>query len=139
MNLLHNKKNINILDLPNEMLLTIFKKMNKIDVLYSLVNVNEQLNQLIFDPLYIDDLDLTRKSLFDTICQIDNQILDRICEDILPKISDKVNKLTIEPLSMNRVLNSGEYSKLHSLSLLSFQEETILQHLTGLLHFVIKH
>jgi hypothetical protein len=31
--------NLNILDLPNEILLIIFNKLNKVDVLYSLVDI----------------------------------------------------------------------------------------------------
>ena len=42
--------NINILDLPDEMLLVIFNKLNMIDVLSSLVDVNERFNRLVFDP-----------------------------------------------------------------------------------------
>lgn len=52
-------KSINILDFPNEILLSIFNQLNMIDVLYSLVDVNEQFNRLIFDPLYVCNLDLT--------------------------------------------------------------------------------
>jgi hypothetical protein len=51
--------NKDILDLPDEMLLAIFNKLNMIDVFYSLVDINERFNRLIFDPFSIHNLDLT--------------------------------------------------------------------------------
>jgi len=37
--------NLNILDLPNEILLMIFKKLNMVDVLYSLVDITQRFDQ----------------------------------------------------------------------------------------------
>ncbi|CAF1532490.1 unnamed protein product, partial [Rotaria sordida] len=56
-----NNYNINILDLPDEILFAIFNKLNMIDVFYSLVDVNKRFNRLILDPFYIHNLDLTVK------------------------------------------------------------------------------
>ena len=56
-----NNYNTNILDLPDEMLLAIFNKLNMVDVLYSLVDVNKRFNRLILDPFYIHNLDFTVK------------------------------------------------------------------------------
>ncbi|CAF2022172.1 unnamed protein product [Rotaria magnacalcarata] len=84
-----NNEHLNILDLPNEILLIIFNKLNMVDVLYSLVNVTQRFDQLIIDPLYICCLDMTSmtmKSYYDRIYSIDNQFLDRICKNILPRI-----------------------------------------------------
>ncbi len=50
---------LNILDLPNEIFVIIFNKLNMVDVLYSFVDINERFNRLIFDPLYIRNLDMT--------------------------------------------------------------------------------
>ena len=85
-----NNKHLNILDLANEILLIIFNKLNMVDVLYSLVNVTQRFDQLILDPLYIHSLDMTSmkmKSFFDRTYSIDNQVLDRICQNILPQNS----------------------------------------------------
>ncbi|CAF1120106.1 unnamed protein product [Rotaria sordida] len=104
-----------------------------VDVLYSLVDINERFNRLIFNPLYIYNLDMTiitTKLIFRHSLSIDNQILDRICENVLPRIRHHVNKLTLEPNSMERVLYSFNYSQLYSLSLVDFQEEMLLQYLT---------
>ncbi|CAF1592005.1 unnamed protein product [Rotaria magnacalcarata] len=127
--LINNHENTNILDLPNEMLLAIMSKLSKIDVLYSLVGVNRQFDQLIIDPFYIHDLDFTRKLLFDDISPIDKQTLDRICGKILPRINDKVNKLTVEPLSIERIFHAVDYAQLYSLSLVNFSQEILLRHI----------
>ncbi|CAF2083744.1 unnamed protein product, partial [Rotaria magnacalcarata] len=130
MNTLNNHENTNILDLPNEMLFAIMNKLSKINVLYSLVDVNRQFDQLIIDSFYIHDLDLTRKSLSGDISPIDKQTLDRIiCGKILPRINDKVNKLTVEPLSIERIFHAVDYAQLYSLSLVNFSQEILLRHI----------
>ncbi|CAF1346940.1 unnamed protein product, partial [Rotaria sordida] len=61
---------------------------------------------------------------------IDNQILDRICEKILPRIYHQVEKLTVESHSMKRILPTVNFPQLYSLSVVNFQEEVLLQCLT---------
>ncbi|CAF1033849.1 unnamed protein product [Rotaria sordida] len=100
-----------------------------VDVLYSLVDVNERFDRLVIDPLYIRHLDMTIKSSFDRICSLDNKVLSRICEKILPRIYDQVNKLIVEPHAMKQVFTIN-YPQLYSLSLISFQEEELFQYLT---------
>jgi hypothetical protein len=105
-----------------------------VDVLYSLVNVTQRFDQLIFDPLYIRNLDMTSmtmKSFYDRIYSIDNQVLSRICKNILPRIHHQVHKLIVEQHSMERVLHTINYPQLYSLSLIDFQEEVLRQYLTG--------
>ncbi|CAF5010034.1 unnamed protein product, partial [Rotaria socialis] len=50
---------MSILDLPDEMLLCILNKSNNINVLYSLVDVNERFDRLALDSIYIRGLDFT--------------------------------------------------------------------------------
>jgi hypothetical protein len=129
--------NLNILDLPDEILFIIFKKLNMVDVLYSLVDVNRQLDRLALDFLYIRHLDITTnmtiKSLYNQTFSIDTQVLSRICEKILPRIHHQVQKLTVEQYSMKQVLVAASYPQLYSLSLLNFQEKILYQYLTGTL------
>ncbi|CAF3108752.1 unnamed protein product [Rotaria sp. Silwood2] len=64
-----------------------------VDVLYSLVDVTRWFDQLVLDSVYIRNLDMismTMKSFYDRIYSIDNQILDRICKSILPRIHHQV-------------------------------------------------
>ncbi len=131
-----NKDHLNILDLPNEILLIIINKLNIGDVFYSLVDINERFAQLVLHPLCIRNLDMTvmtMKSCFDRTFSINDQVLSRICENILPQIHDQVNKLTVEPNSMERILLTVNYPQLYSLSFVNFQEEILFQYLTGIL------
>ncbi|CAF1203346.1 unnamed protein product [Rotaria sordida] len=127
-----NNNDINILDLPDEILLRILNKLHTIEMLYSLVNVNQRFDRLVLDRFYIHHLDLTIKPLLYHNSSVNNQkIFDGICTQVLPRIHHKINKFTIEPLSMKYILDTIDYSQLNSLSLVNFQSETLLQHLTG--------
>ncbi len=48
------------------------------------------------------------------------------------EINEKVNKLTVETLSMEHILSAVNYPHLHSLALLNCQAEILLKHLTGM-------
>jgi hypothetical protein len=135
-----NNNHLNILDLPDEILYIIFKKLDMVDVLYSLVDVNQQFNRLVLDSLYVRDLNLTTNitinSVYGHIFPIDTQVLSRICEKILSRINHQVHKLTVEPYSIKDIL-AVNYPQLYSLSLIYFQKETLNQYLTGILFYFI--
>ena len=127
-------KCLNILDLPDEILLIIFNKMNIVNVLNSLVDVNQRFDRLVLDPLTIRNLDMTIrsfKSFFDQTFSIDDKTLSRICDKILYRISDQINKLTVEQYSIQRVLHAANYPQLYSLSLINFEGKILNQYLTG--------
>jgi hypothetical protein len=120
--------------MPNEILLMIFKKLNMVDVLYSLVGVTQRFDQLILNPFYIRNLDMTSmtmKSFYDRIYSIDDQVLSKICKNILPRIHHQVNELIVEQNSMKRVLHTINYPQLYSLSLIDFKAEVLLKYLKG--------
>ncbi|CAF5073249.1 unnamed protein product, partial [Rotaria sp. Silwood1] len=128
-----NNNPLNILDLPNEILLNIINKLSFIDVFYSLVDINERFNQLSLDPLYIRHLNvtvMTMKSFFEYTFSVDDQVLSRICENILPHIHSQVYEITVEQHSIERILLNASYPKLYSISLVNFQEEKLLHYLT---------
>ncbi|CAF0901573.1 unnamed protein product [Rotaria sordida] len=129
MNIL-NHNDINILDLPDEMLLTIFNKLNTIDMLYSLVDVNQQFDRLALDSRVIDHLNfvIKRDDIHSSSVEID--ILSRICSKILPRINEKIIKLILESHSMERIINAIDYPRLHSLSLVNYQPKILLRHLS---------
>jgi hypothetical protein len=129
-----NKNQLNILDLPNEIILMILNKLHITDALSSFVNVTQRFDQLVLDPLYTRRLDMTSmtmKSFRDRIYSIDQQVLHRICQDILPRIHHQINELIVEQHSMERVLHTAMYPQLHSLSLIDFQEEVLVKSLAG--------
>ncbi|CAF5007940.1 unnamed protein product, partial [Rotaria socialis] len=121
----------NIFDLSDELLLYIFNKLHTIELLYSLVNVNQRFDRLVLDPFYTHHLDLTVRPLRYYTSPVKTQIFDRIRTQVLPRIHQKLNKITVDPLSMECILGTIYYSELNSLSLVNFQSETLLQHLTG--------
>jgi hypothetical protein len=133
-----NNDNLNILDLPDEILLIIFNKLNSIDALYSLVDVNERFDRLVLNSLHIRNLDTTNmviKSYYDRTFSIENNVLSRICEKILPRINHQLNALITEQNSVKHILTVN-YPQLDSLSLVNFQKEILFQYLTGTLFVV---
>jgi hypothetical protein len=71
------------------------------------------------------------KSFYDRTYSIDNQVLDRICKNILPRIYRQVNELIVEQYSMERILHTINYPQLYSLTLMDFPEEVLLDYLTS--------
>jgi hypothetical protein len=118
----------------------IFNKLNMVDVLYSLVDVTQRFDQLVLDPFYMRNLDMTcmtMKSFYDRSYSIDEQFFSKICENILPRIHHPINELIVEQHSIERVLYTINYSQFYSLSLIDFQEEVLFKYLTGKLFYFL--
>jgi hypothetical protein len=129
-----NSNRHNILDLPDEILLFVLKKLDVIDVLYSLVNVNRRFDRLALDFLCIRDLDITNTMMINSLCHgisLDTPFLSKIREKILPRIHNQVQKLTVEQHSMKDILGAASYPQLYSLSLINFEEEILGEYLTS--------
>ena len=129
-----NKNSLNLLDLPNEVLLIIVKQLNMIDVLYSLVDVTERLDQLVLNPISTRILDMTcvrMELLPDRVYSIDDHVRERICKNVLSRINDQVNELIVDQSSINQVLHTTDYPQLHSLSLIDLDERSFLDFLKG--------
>ena len=124
-------------DLPDEILLMILKELPMVDVLYSIADVNQRLNRIAHDSLYIRHLDLTGlmsiTSRWNQLFPTDHQVLSRMCEKILPRIHDQVHQLTVEPYAMKDILAAVTYPQLHSLSLRDFHDEVVHHCLTGMI------
>jgi hypothetical protein len=130
-----NNCNTNILDLPDEMLLAIFNKLNMVDVFYSLVDINKRFNRLTLDPFYIHNLDLTAKrSLLQRTSRLDNQEIGTTCKKILPRIHHHIHKLTVPSCLIECIVNI-DYPQLQSLLLVNFEEQKLIGHLTGNIRF----
>jgi len=107
-----NQSDIHLLDLPNEILLIILKKLDNIDVLYSLFRINDKrLDTLVEDDVFTNILDFVRTS------SITHVKFDRFCTYILPQIRFCIKKLILERTSMERILLAGDYPNLTSLEL----------------------
>ncbi|CAF4192963.1 unnamed protein product [Adineta steineri] len=71
--------------------------------MHSLVDVNERFVHLLFDPFYIQNLNITLmtiKSFYQRTFSIHKQVLSNICANILPNTYDQVKKLAIEEQSI---------------------------------------
>ncbi len=123
---------VNILDLPDEILEFILNELHTVDMCYALVDVNQRFNRIILNSRYTHDFNFAIESITNHHSSMCNDILDRICEEILPRINQKVTRLTLEPFSIERILGTVDYPQLYSLSFVNCQPNIILQHLTGI-------
>ncbi|CAF2850656.1 unnamed protein product [Rotaria sp. Silwood2] len=119
-----NQNNIHLLDLPNEILFLILKKLDNIDVLYSLHGINNQrLDIIAHEQIFSNVLNFVSISQpTDEISLISGSILNRFCNDILPKIHEKVKSLTLDSVSMECILRAGNYPNLTELKLFNFNK-----------------
>jgi hypothetical protein len=129
---------MNLLDLPDEMLVSIFNEFTAVDALSTFIGLHPRLDRIVCDPMLVRHLDFTGTTWNgETIC-ISDQVIDRVCGTILPRISEHINELTLNPPAMERVLTPLiVYRTLSSLSLLDFPLKSIVQHLTGKITIVI--
>ncbi|CAF4105324.1 unnamed protein product [Rotaria sordida] len=126
-----NQCNINLLDLPTEILLTIFKKLDNMDVLYSLFDVNNQrLDNIIQENISTNTLNFVLTTLTNDFLSISDPILDRFCTNILPKIHYNVKSLTLNSLSMERILLVADYSNLCEIKIFNFNSKIASRYFT---------
>ncbi|CAF0900410.1 unnamed protein product [Rotaria sp. Silwood1] len=119
-------------DLPDEILLLIFKKLDNIEVLYSFIGVNKRFNKLVHDSIFTNHLTITRYSSNGSFDRLDNQILARFCSQILPSIHHKIKWLDIESSFMEDVLLCTSYPNLCGLDLHNIEKDIALRIFTEL-------
>ncbi|CAF5021413.1 unnamed protein product [Rotaria sp. Silwood1] len=114
-------------DLPDEILIYIFKKLYNVEVLYSLMDVNQRLNRIVHDTIFTRDLYLL-EYLPDnkTSSPLSDSILDQFCSKILPEIGHRIKTLYLEQTSMKRILHTTNYPNLNNLSLFHIDIETAM-------------
>lgn len=121
-----NQSNTHLLDLPNEILLIIFKKLDNLHVLHSLVGINnERLHRLTQEETFSNILTFTPTFANNT------KAMDRFCIDILPQIHLNVKRFVVDVVSMERILLAADYPKLTELELFNFQRDSSLQYFTS--------
>ncbi|CAF0844458.1 unnamed protein product [Rotaria sordida] len=122
---------IQLNDLPDEILMIIFKKLTNMAVLYSLIDVNKRLNKIVHDTAFTNRLTLYASTTDGFIVPLPDYILDRFCSHILPKIYHKVKCLNLEPISIKCILLATNYPNLTGLALYNVQDGIVLDLLTG--------
>ncbi|UJR34875.1 hypothetical protein I4U23_027653 [Adineta vaga] len=100
-----NQFGVCLLDLPDELLLIILKKLSNTDVLYSLLNIDdERLDILAKEKIFSNILDFVS---FDPMSSIDRFKLKHFCIDILPKIHENVKYFILKPEFVLPYLTNG--------------------------------
>jgi hypothetical protein len=100
------------IQLPEEILLIILKKMNNFNVLYSLFSINERINAIVNDQVFTKHLSF--KLPFNSLSYpFTDIVLDRFCHEILPKINHKIERLDVESSTVERILYTTYYPNLH--------------------------
>ncbi|CAF4552249.1 unnamed protein product [Rotaria socialis] len=119
-----NRSNVHLLDLPNEILLTILRKLNNIDVLYSLLDINNgRLDIIAQEKTFTNILNFVH---IDEI-----SLIDRFCMYILPRINHNIKYFILEPNFMERILLAAVYPNLTELKLLNFEQQIASKYFTG--------
>ncbi len=119
-------------DLPDEILLNIFKRLDEFDALYSLVGVNQKLNNVVCDAYFTRTVDLTTIPFDQMDDSTTNAILHRFSVDILPRIRHKMECLAIQGCFWQHALHSSHYLGLHKLTLIKLQLNMVFDIFSGM-------
>lgn len=119
---------VQLIDLPDEILILIFKNLKNVDVLYSLMDVNTRLNEIIYDPIFTSEITLMKS--FDQASVQHDLLLDRFCSQIIPKIHHNIKYLQLESTSMERILLAVDYPNLSQLDIF-IKDKKHITHLSG--------
>ena len=106
---------VELLNLPDEIMIIVLKNLNNIDMLYSLVGLNSRLDRVVCDPIFTHSPALVTESSIEGVSSLSIAVVDRFCCEILPQIHDKVSSLILERVSMERILPAGDYPNLFAL------------------------
>jgi hypothetical protein len=113
-----NRTALHLLDLPVEMLLKILKRLNNMEVLYSLIGV-EGLDLVAQDEIFTNTLNF----VFTDNDSNKELMVNRFCNDILPRIQYNVKYLILETTTMDRILRAGIYPNLTQLKISKFRAD----------------
>ncbi|CAF1037744.1 unnamed protein product [Rotaria sp. Silwood1] len=113
-------------DLPDEIFLIIFKKLDNFDILNSFHGVkNIRLNKIIRDSIFTSDLNFVKWSSNKFLNKLSsNVMLNRFCLQILPDISIKIKWPYLESSSAENILRAADYPSLYGLGLYNIKEKT---------------
>ncbi|CAF0981964.1 unnamed protein product [Rotaria sordida] len=122
-----NQHNVHLLDLPNEILFFILKKLDNIHVLYSLLGINNQRLHIIAQEQIFTNI-LNFVSISQSTDEIFSTILNRFCTSILPIIHKNVKSLIVDSISMECILRASNYPNLTELKLFNFNKAIVSQY-----------
>ena len=119
---------VQLMDLPNEIIVMILKKLANVEVLYSLMDINRRLNKIIHNSIFTRNLNLIRP--IDLTLREPYRLLDRFSFEILPQIHDQIQFLSVDTATMECFLLQGEYCHLRELAIF-ISDTKPPQYLTG--------
>jgi hypothetical protein len=122
---------IKIDTLSDEILILILRKLSNIEVLYSLIGVNQRLNRIAYDSIFVNNLTLFERSSNGSIQPLPHSRFERFFREILPSIHHKIKWLNLESTSMENTLLAATYPDLHGLGLYGIDVENALSLFTG--------
>jgi len=117
-----------LMNLPDEIILIILNKLDNVEVLYSLTNVNTQLNRIVNDSIFTTKITLMKSTGLTST--LPDTVLNRFYLEILPEIHQKIQWLNLESASMERILLAADYPNLRQLEIFIADEEPDI-HFTG--------
>ncbi len=123
---------VELLDLPDEMLLIILRKLQCIDLLYSIEGINKRLDAMVVSKCNTNLIDLATNLIDNDVYLTFDIILDRLCSHTLPRIRQNVESFILEGIVLERVLLACEYPNLHHLNIVNFEVDFGRRHLTGM-------
>jgi len=123
---------MNLFDLPDEILSIIWKQFKQIEVFHSIIYMHHRLRELAFDHVHIRNLNFSympNMILWDnTRLSTNVESASRFCKEMVSRIHSLVQKLTIDQCFTKEIL-CRNYSQLHSLSLVNFDEKILDQYI----------
>ena len=122
-----------LLNLPDEILVFILKKLDNVEVLYSLFDINTELDEFLKDSVFTTHLTLFKiNRLIGVDSSLADEILNRFCLKILPKLHEKIRSMDVETLSMERIFLSGhDYPNLRQLNIYLMNKDIDIDLFTG--------
>jgi hypothetical protein len=126
-------------NLPDEILLIIFKQMSNVEVLYSLSDVNQRLNKIVYDPVFTSHLIFSNHFSNNSITPLPTLMLDRFFFQIFPQIHDKIQRLGLAASFIDRILLFPKFPNLSKLGLFDLEIEYAKYLFIGkIFHLVVK-
>lgn len=126
------RSDVSIMNLPDEIILTIWNNLEPLDILYSFVGVNRRFHQLVRDRIYTRSMEFIKSDDRENRCSLTDAVLDRFSSDILPEVHELVECLVLEPFSIEPILAAGNYPHLQKLTLLQLDQDLSLNYFDGM-------
>jgi hypothetical protein len=125
-------KAVHLLDLPDEILLIIMKKLGAVDVLHSLLSVNKRIDKMAKHFTHTKYLDFSTMLPNGHSRSASCDKLKRFCHHILPQTCQNLEELIVHQQWMYRILLACQYPNLRKISIINCVPSRISKYSTGM-------